>query len=171
MSDVGGSMRSQMAGSEISLTIPLLPLTLSTSFLLTAFRGPISHLVRRLRKKKEPAHTPGGHHEEEDGISIFIGTLISILEMVTNTCSHIRVAAFALNHAALCTAVFLIADILREAQVGGGAPFLLIAFGNLLIIIMEGLVVFMQTMRLHFYEFFSKFFLHMGVPYRPFHIE
>ncbi len=39
--------------------------------------------------------------------------------------------------------------------------------GNLVIVLLEGLIVSVQTVRLEFYEFFSKFFRGGGVAYRP----
>ena len=40
-------------------------------------------------------------------------------------------------------------------------------FGNLFVIGLEGFIVTIQTMRLHYYEFFSKFFRGGGSPYEP----
>jgi len=36
---------------------------------------------------------------------------------------------------------------------------------------LEGMVVFIQCLRLEYYEFFSKFFTGSGVPYLPLHAE
>jgi V/A-type H+-transporting ATPase subunit I len=43
----------------------------------------------------------------------------------------------------------------------------IVALGNIGIIALEGLVVFIQSLRLHFYEFFSKFFQGGGKSYSP----
>jgi Archaeal/vacuolar-type H+-ATPase subunit I len=40
-------------------------------------------------------------------------------------------------------------------------------FGNLLALALEGLVVFVQDLRLHLYEMFSKFYLGTGRKYSP----
>jgi len=39
--------------------------------------------------------------------------------------------------------------------------------GNVFIIALEGMVVSIQTIRLEYYEFFSKFFRGGGKPFRP----
>jgi len=43
----------------------------------------------------------------------------------------------------------------------------ILVIGNLLAIALEGLVVFIQDMRLHFYEMFSKFYEGRGRPFEP----
>ncbi len=81
-----------------------------------------------------------------------------MLRFLANTISFIRLAAFALSHAALFAAVFSIADILARKHGGGISYWLVLALGNAVIILLEGLVVSIQTIRLEYYEFFSKFF-------------
>ena len=49
----------------------------------------------------------------------------------------------------------------------GSAYWLVVIFGNLFVIGLEGFIVTIQTMRLHYYEFFSKFFRGGGSPYEP----
>jgi V/A-type H+-transporting ATPase subunit I len=39
--------------------------------------------------------------------------------------------------------------------------------GNIGIVMLEGLVVTIQSVRLEFYEFFTRFFEHGDNPYRP----
>jgi V/A-type H+-transporting ATPase subunit I len=41
-------------------------------------------------------------------------------------------------------------------------------FGNLVIIVLEGLIVTIQVIRLQYYEFFSKFFTETGREFTPF---
>jgi V/A-type H+-transporting ATPase subunit I len=139
--------------------------------LATALRGPIGQIVSRIRGPVGQAHAHHHHEEDEDVMTTVIGTLVAVLETVTATFSHIRVAAFALNHAALCMAVFEMAKVLEQAGASGTLTTSTIVIGNVVVIALEGLIVFIQCMRLHFYEFFSKFFAHMGVPYAPLRIE
>ncbi len=40
--------------------------------------------------------------------------------------------------------------------------------GNLIIIVLEGLIVTIQVVRLQYYEFFSKFFTETGEAFKPF---
>jgi len=87
-----------------------------------------------------------------------------VMNLLTNTISFVRVAAFGLAHAALGSCVYLIAysmgniTSLKES---------LIIEGNIGIIIFEGLIVFIQALRLEFYEFFSKFFMLQGREFKP----
>jgi V/A-type H+-transporting ATPase subunit I len=53
--------------------------------------------------------------------------------------------------------------------IGGSAAFLLVMlFGNTVIILLEGMIVAIQVVRLQYYEFFSKFFTDTGVEFSPF---
>jgi V/A-type H+-transporting ATPase subunit I len=75
--------------------------------------------------------------------------------------SFVRVGAFALAHAGLCTAVVGMA----EAAGPGYWPVLII--GNVAIIALEGLVVSIQTTRLILFEFFIRFLTARGRAFEP----
>ncbi|MDZ7582937.1 MAG: hypothetical protein U5R30_20730 [Deltaproteobacteria bacterium] len=81
-----------------------------------------------------------------------------LIRFVANTVSFLRVAAFALSHAALFTAVFSIARVVAQETGAGVSYWLVVALGNLVIILLEGLVVSIQAVRLEYYEFFGRFF-------------
>ena len=92
-----------------------------------------------------------------------IGHLIeSGMQILVNTLSFARVGAFALAHAALSVAIVTMAE---------GAPLwagiLIMVLGNLLIILLEGLVVSIQTTRLVLFEFFNRFLRGTGRVFRP----
>lgn len=91
-----------------------------------------------------------------------------LIRFAANTVSFIRVAAFALSHAALFIAVFSIADIVSHEKTGAFSYWLVVGIGNILIIFLEGLVVSIQTVRLEYYEFFGKFFRGGGERFNPF---
>lgn len=96
-----------------------------------------------------------------------IAVLETVLGFLANTFSFLRVAAFGLAHAGLFMAVFALADQVRELPFGPfWVTFVHIA-GNLVILVLEGLVVSIQAVRLEFYEIFSKFFRGGGVAYNP----
>jgi V/A-type H+-transporting ATPase subunit I len=78
-----------------------------------------------------------------------------------NTISFVRVGAFALAHAGLCTAVVGIA----EAAGPGYWPVLIL--GNAVIVALEGLVVGIQTTRLILFEFFIRFLSAQGRRFEP----
>jgi vacuolar-type H+-ATPase subunit I/STV1 len=46
-----------------------------------------------------------------------------------------------------------------------------LVFGNIIVILLEGLLVFINAIRLHFYEFFFKFYQGSGVTYIPFYLD
>ena len=94
----------------------------------------------------------------QSGMDLF-ETLIS---MLSNTLSFIRVGAFAVAHGGLSLAIFSLAG--EEPTVGF---WIIIALGNLFIIGFEGLIVGIQTMRLHYYEILGKFFHGGGMQFEP----
>jgi V/A-type H+-transporting ATPase subunit I len=61
----------------------------------------------------------------------------------------------------------VIARLLSGGEDGGLAYWVTVILGNLFVIGLEGFIVTIQTMRLHYYEFFSKFFRGGGSPYEP----
>jgi len=109
--------------------------------------------------------------KEKHGILVsLMESSVDILEVgmsyLANTVSFIRIAAFSLAHAGLFIAIFELSRIVNEA---GGAflSFLVVILGNMLIIFLEGLVVSIQSLRLNYYEFFSKFFMAGKETYKP----
>jgi len=100
-----------------------------------------------------------------------IETLVEIMEigisMLANTVSFIRVGAFALSHAGLSIVTYTLAGIVDPAMKSAGAVTIIVT-GNIFIIGLEGLVCAIQSMRLEYYEFFSKFFKGDGVAFTPF---
>jgi V/A-type H+-transporting ATPase subunit I len=93
-----------------------------------------------------------------------LGHLVeATFSLLLNTLSFARVGAFALAHAALETAVFAIADGVS----GPAASVLIIVLGNLFVIVLEGVVVSIQTSRLVLFEFFVRFFEGGGRAFEP----
>jgi len=76
--------------------------------------------------------------------------------------SFARVGAFALAHAGLSVAVTGVA----EAS-GTAGYWIVLLLGNLLIIVLEGLIVGIQTTRLLLFEFFVRFLQGTGRAFRP----
>lgn len=87
----------------------------------------------------------------------------TFLGMISNTASFIRVGAFALNHVGLFIAFHTLAEMIGTTT-GNIAMFLL---GNVIIIALEGLVVFIQGLRLFYYELFSKYYSGDGILFTP----
>jgi V/A-type H+-transporting ATPase subunit I len=108
--------------------------------------------------------------KDESIFESFMESMVNILEIVmgylANTVSFIRVGAFALAHAGLFVAIFQLSKIVKAAGGDLGA-WVVIILGNILVICLEGLVVSIQSLRLNYYEFFSKFFLSGKYVYKP----
>ncbi|MDL2230005.1 V-type ATP synthase subunit I, partial [Treponema sp. OttesenSCG-928-L16] len=109
----------------------------------------------------------------EHGFMVFfMEGFVEILETastyVSNTVSFLRVGAFALSHAVLSFIVFTMIEMV--SGIPGGSVFSLIVavIGNGIIIVLEGMIVAIQVVRLQYYEFFSKFFTETGVEFNPF---
>jgi V/A-type H+-transporting ATPase subunit I len=93
-------------------------------------------------------------------------TIIETFEIVngyvTSSLSFLRVAAFSLNHVALSLAVFTLAD-----GMGTIGHWITLLLGNLFVIVLEGIIVAIQTLRLEYYEGFSRYFYGDGTPFKP----
>ncbi|MGE4509307.1 MAG: V-type ATP synthase subunit I [Eubacteriaceae bacterium] len=90
-----------------------------------------------------------------------------LLAMLSNTLSFIRVGAFALTHVGLFMAFQTLAIMVHNQLIGAG----ILIFANVLIIGLEGLIVFIQALRLQFYELFSKYYTGDGVEFIPVRLQ
>ncbi len=107
-------------------------------------------------------------HLMESLMESIVGILEIFMGYLANTVSFIRVAAFALAHAGLFIAIFNLDSIVHSnGQMGNLFSWLVLIFGNILVICLEGLVVTIQSVRLNYYEFFSKFFIGGKKVYKP----
>jgi len=115
----------------------------------------------------------GKHNEHEESIgSEIIQSAFHVFELVLgylgNTMSYIRVAAFNLSHAGLMLAVYAVNE---QLEMGTLTSLPSIIIENIFVIVLEGLIVTIQCLRLEYYEFFSKFFSGTGVKYEPLKIR
>nr|WP_072514978.1 V-type ATPase 116kDa subunit family protein [Ndongobacter massiliensis] len=120
---------------------------------LLLFKQPLANL---LRKKRHLYEGEVGSYYVESGFSL-IEALISIFSGVV---SFIRVGAFAINHVGL----FMAFETMGEMMGGSGQVAMLIV-GNIVILGLEGLIVFIQSLRLEYYEMFSKYYVGDGHPF------
>jgi V/A-type H+-transporting ATPase subunit I len=93
--------------------------------------------------------------------------LIHLLEsfstFISNTISYGRMLAMLVAHIVFLSVINALAE-----QVGFiGFKILIYIIGNVFVLVLEGLLVFVQTLRLHFYEFFSKFYEGSGIQHKP----
>ena len=89
----------------------------------------------------------------------------TVIALMSNTLSYVRMGAFAVAHSGLSLVVFIVAEIISPTR--GIGYWIAVALGNLFIIAFEGMIVGIQTLRLEYYEFFSRFFSGNGVRFRP----
>lgn len=94
------------------------------------------------------------------------------LLLLSNTISFIRVLVFALSHYYILYAFSYMAYLVAPSTNTIGVlinpiAIIILIIGNLLAIGLEGLVVFIQDLRLHFYEMFSKFYEGRGRKFEP----
>ena len=115
-----------------------------------------------------------GQRQASGATPRWLGALEGSIELVdsvfayfANTISFVRVAAFAAVHAAVFIAMFALADTLARFRFGGSLSAFALVAGNVLMILLEGLTVTVQVLRLEYYEFFGKFFRGGGEAYRP----
>ena len=139
---------------EIS-TFIILPLIL---FSLRGVLGPVLFKI------------PKPHSISEYIIETVMDIVEIALSLFANTISFIRVGAFALSHAGLSIVTYTLAGMADPTMKSAGA-IITIIIGNIFIIGFEGLICGIQSMRLEYYEFFSKFFKGDGVVFSPFTLK
>jgi V/A-type H+-transporting ATPase subunit I len=158
-------------GMSVTTAIVLLAIPLAGIF----FREPLGHIFFKNSGEADPGAAGHGKIFPSGVGMFFMEAVVEVLDVIIhylgNTVSFIRTAAFALAHAGLFIAVFSLADVLGELNGGGLWYALVIIVGNIGIIALEGLVVSIQTIRLEYYEFFSKFFRGGGEKFAPLTME
>jgi V/A-type H+-transporting ATPase subunit I len=126
----------------------------------------IAEPVGRLINKQKPIL-------HDNILMFFIQAFFELFEIViaifSNILSYVRVGAFAVAHVGLSSVVFILAEMVSANQ--GIGYWVAVVLGNLFIIGFEGMIVGIQTLRLEYYEFFSKFFSGGGNPFRPIKLE
>ncbi|MDR2137439.1 MAG: ATPase [Synergistaceae bacterium] len=108
-----------------------------------------------------------GEVVDEGGVVHVFSVFHAMLSFVSNTASFVRLAAFALNHAGLSGAVFMLARMVKNVPAGELYSAFVLLLGHLVIVGLEGMIVFIQTLRLEYYEFFGKFYRGGGREFRP----
>ena len=106
----------------------------------------------------------------ENGFGTYlISSIVEVIEVISgylsNTVSFVRVGAFALSHAVLNFTIMTLTSLCGGKGTVGGIIVMII--GNALIVVLEGMIVAIQVIRLQYYEFFSKFFNETGTEFKP----
>ena len=127
-------------------------------FILIFFAEPLGDLVNG--KEDWQPESWGGYIVENIFESIEV-----LLGYVTNTMSFLRIGVFVLVHAGMMLVVFTLAE-----TAGGefSIPYwIIIIFGNALVMALEALLVSIQVLRLEYYEMFNRFYSGEGRPFNP----
>lgn len=133
---------------------------LVVSLALIILREPI---YRKYQGEEKLLHGTLGEFITEQ----FFETFEMFLSLFSNGLSFIRVGAFALNHVGLFVAFHTLA-----AMIGGLTGSIVMGIvGNIVIIFLEGLIVFIQGLRLMYYELFSKYFVGEGRAFKSLKLE
>ncbi|HEX6561236.1 MAG TPA: V-type ATPase 116kDa subunit family protein [Nitrososphaera sp.] len=110
---------------------------------------------------KEEKHLKAEGKESPHGgmVGIVVETvMVRTIEMLANTISYSRLGIMLLVHSALLVTVN------NSFEHGGGLAILI--GGNIGIMMIEGLIVYIQTIRLHLYEWFPKWYKSDGVTFK-----
>jgi V/A-type H+-transporting ATPase subunit I len=121
-----------------------------------------SEVLKHLVDRRRPLIDGGLGTYAVQAVFELFETLISFL---SNSLSYVRVGAFAVAHSGLSAVVFILAEMVGPGH--GVGYWIVVALGSVFIVGFEGLIVGIQTMRLEYYEFFSKFFTGGGMRYEP----
>ena len=109
-------------------------------------------------------------HQKDEGESVVLNIfeiMHNLMSFVSNTASFVRLAAFALNHVGLSLAVIMLSEMVHSLPGGIVMKGIILVIGNIVIVCLEGLIVFIQTLRLEYYEFFGKFYKGGGSAFKP----
>jgi len=93
------------------------------------------------------------------GVEVFAETL-------SHTLSYGRLMALGLVHSVMNYLFLELGGVEHGHFPLSSIP--IIATGTILVMIIEGLIVFVHTLRLHWIEWFSKFYSGEGIPFKPF---
>jgi len=145
---------SLLAG-RVVITTAAVVVVVIIPMLMLVFREPLENLIKR-RDHIMPREK--GMYFVESAFEIFE----TLLNFFSGTLSFLRVGAFALNHAGLSLAVWSLAGMMS-----GFGGIIVVIIGNLLTIVLEGLIVGIQCLRLEYYEMFGRFYGGEGNEFKP----
>ena len=106
-----------------------------------------------------------GNVNEELFMTVIEVMLIRLVELFANTISYTRIGIMLLVHVALMGTANNGVEFFFSS--GNFAVGIVVAIlGNLGVMMIEGLLVYIQALRLHLYEWFTKFYEGSGVPFK-----
>lgn len=103
---------------------------------------------------------PRPHDKWSDYIlEMFFEVAEILLSFLTNSLSYLRVGGFVLSHAGMMLVVMTLVEMT------GTSGIVVLILGNIFVIGLEGLIVGIQTLRLEYYEMFSRYYEGGGIKY------
>ncbi len=121
------------------------------------------------------SHSNGEKRSMMDYLIILIdGVIDALLEnffrFLANTVSYGRILALALAHAVLIEVFILLTFMCLQINPTVGPVIAAVVFllGTVIVVILEAIMAGIQAIRLHFYEWFTKFYEGGGVEFSPF---
>ncbi len=139
----------------ITIYVGIIASVFATEAIYLIYLGLIWYFIGSLLKVKKVSLS---------GILVSLGMLVeSLFQLLINTVSFVRVGAFALAHAGLSLAFFTMASSTENMVIS----VLIMIVGNIIVLILEGLVVTIQTTRLVLFEFFIRFLRGSGRMFHP----
>ena len=123
----------------------------------------IALLLVIMFKDRLEQHIKKNRDVEKGSIVEMVSEILEmLLSIASNTISFVRLSAFAINHVGLCMAVYILANM-----ASGAGNVAIAIIGNIIVIVLEGLIVAIQVLRLEYYELFSRFYQGDGKAYKP----
>ena len=159
---LGSFLGTTAIGPAIASAIAAIPLPWIIIFSVFSLLVMFSGAFRNAMEGHRPVEGSGVGGCLMFGVQSFMDWFESVISLLSNTLSFVRVGAFAVAHGGLSLAIFSLAG--EEPDLGFWVTILI---GNLFIIGFEGLIVGIQTMRLHYYEILGKFFHGGGMRFEP----
>lgn len=135
------------------LTKPYLLVFVLIPIILFFFKEPLTKII-----EKENPKPKGGWGNFV--LETFFEVFEIMLSFVTNSLSYLRVGGFILSHAGMMLVVMTLVNMVGKS---GVVVFIL---GNIFVMVLEGLIVGIQTLRLEYYEMFSRYYKGGGREYK-----
>lgn len=139
------------AGIEV-LTLPYILVLIGIHAVLIFMQEPLERLIEH--EVPFPSGFGGFFMEA------FFEMFEICLTFLANTMSYLRVGGFVLSHAGMMLVVSTLMNM-----VGNASPIVFV-LGNLFVMVLEGMIVGIQVLRLEFYEMFSRYFDGNGIAFK-----
>jgi V/A-type H+-transporting ATPase subunit I len=152
-------------GLAVGFFVSGFPIPPLVFLILAAVSGLVVMLSEILERLIQGIHPLVEESPATYAIQVFFELFETMVSFLSNSLSYVRVGAFAVAHVGLSAVFFILAELV--SPVHGIGYWVVIALGTVFIVGFEGLIVGIQSMRLEYYEFFSKFFTGGGIHYQP----